>query len=147
MSIFLEVLRLIFGLFIPQLMETSSCCSTAGYICLIARDIIFFCVAGVAFSIFVYYTNNGNVRFMAVAGVLVGFFVCYSSVGRLLRIIFKFFIKIFHKFLYAVLYPLKRLCFFAIEHAKAFITKLFGRNKLKIKLKAAGSHDNECCDN
>lgn len=140
LAIFLEVLRLIFGLFIPQLMDSASCCSTIGYICLIVRDIIFFCVFGVAFSVFVYYTNNGNVRFMAVVGVLIGFLVCYLSIGRLIRAVFTFLIKIFHKFLHAVLCPLKRVSFFIIDRAKIFTTKFLVRNKLKIKLKSEELH-------
>lgn len=136
LAIFLEVLRFIFGVFNPQLLDNSSCCGAPGYICLIVRDIIFFCVAGVAFSVFVYYTNNGNVRFMAVVGVLIGFLVCYSSIGRLLRVVFKFLIKIFHKFLYAVLYPLKRLSVFIINRTKIFVIRVCSKNKLKTNSKS-----------
>jgi len=73
---------------------------------------------------------------------LIGFLVCYSSIGRVLRAVFKFLIKVFHKFLYAVLYPLKRLGVFVINRTKIFAIRAFGKNKLKIKLKSEELHSN-----
>ena len=134
LAIFLEILRFLFSLF-----ESSSRTSEEGILhssflgsmCLAIRDIIFFSVCGVIFSVFIYYSNDGKVRFMAVAGVLFGFFAFYVSVSRVLRVVLEFIRKCLHKICLVLIYPFSCLFVFIFNHFKIFISRLRIRNNLK----------------
>lgn len=87
LSVFLELMRFVWSLFGVGVDSRSRGRGRAAAqgIALFFRDVIFFTVAGVSFSVLVYSTNNGRVRLSAVLGVLAGLWLGYLTVGRLMR--------------------------------------------------------------
>lgn len=114
LALFLECLRIICGLIDPTtpLSDTSGA-SVGIKILLAVRDIVFFTVGGIAFSVFVYATNNGKVRFIAVAGMIIGFFAFYFTVGKLLRRVTAVIVVYIYKCIFLLLRPF-RIVFGAI---------------------------------
>lgn len=104
-----EVLRFIFVFFFPRTDEGQGRTSLFVGIIVAVRDVIFFSVCGVAFAVFVYYTNNGNIRLFAVLGTLFGFFAFYFTVGRLARKFFGILIHIIHKLILFFTFPIRCL--------------------------------------
>lgn len=124
LALVLELLRFIWGIFSPSFLKSEADSKWQIIIGLFARDVLFFVICGVAFSIFIYYTNNGNVRFSAVGGTVLGFFGCYFTLSRLVRHMLKGIITVVHKLIYIVLSPLRLAVVFvrrAYKKAKANI--------------------------
>ncbi|MBQ8207736.1 MAG: hypothetical protein IJZ89_03270 [Clostridia bacterium] len=79
---------------------------------IIAVGDVFFClIAGSAFSVFIYYTNDGIFRFQAFAAAVFGFFVYYKTLvsiiiffAEIICICLKIITKIF---LYTIAFPFK----------------------------------------
>lgn len=105
----LEIIRFVFGICLPKTDGDVSQSSWLIQCAVAARDVIFFFISGIAFSVFVYYTNCGNVRFFAVLGTIAGFGVFYFTVGRFVRRALGFLINIMHKLTCAFVYPIKRM--------------------------------------
>ena len=103
-----ELLRFIFLFFFPMTYDGSSQSRVLSQIIIAIRDIIFFFICSVTFAVFVYYTNNGNIRLFAVIGTLSGFFVFYFSVGRFVRKVFETLIHIFYKLISFLAFPIRR---------------------------------------
>lgn len=85
LSILLELLRFIWSLAGADGKPCNRGGAIAQYISLFFRDIVFFVVSGCMFSVLVYSTNNGQIRFAAVLGVVAGVLIGYYTVGRLAR--------------------------------------------------------------
>ena len=49
------------------------------------KDLFYFTVAGAVVAVLIYWTNDGEPRYLAFAGVAAGFFVTHRTLGRLLR--------------------------------------------------------------
>lgn len=110
LELFLEVLRLAGGFISPKtLARHGKTEGIASFIWLLIRDIVFFTVSGAVFSVFVYYSNNGNVRLTAVIGTLAGFLLCYFTLGRLLRRVSELIIRTLYRLIYILTYPLRLL--------------------------------------
>lgn len=107
LELFMELLRFLGTIFVPRLKDTSSGSGTLDTIILAVRDIIFFFVCGIAFSIFIYWTNYGRIRMMAVIGVIAGFAAVYFTVGRLVRKALFHIVNIIHISIRAVFYPVR----------------------------------------
>ena len=104
-----ELLRFTGGIFMPRLLCDSSEKNddAVAVIWFFVRDFVFLSFCGIAFSVFIYYTNDGNVRFAAIMGTLMGFAACYFTVGRLIRKCAVFILNVFYKLLSILLYPFK----------------------------------------
>ena len=104
-----ELLRFAGGIFMPRLLcDTNENNDDAvAVIWFSVRDFVFLSFCGVAFSVFIYYTNDGNVRFAAVVGTLIGFSACYFTVGRLIRRCAVFILNVFYKLINILLYPFR----------------------------------------
>lgn len=110
MCLLLEVLRFAWNVFdlrgalLPGAREGDRG-SLGGVVALFFRDILFFLVAAVAFSVFVYCTNNGRVRFVAVGGAVLGFTLGYLTLGRPVRKAFEVLVAITHGALGMIVRP------------------------------------------
>ncbi|MBQ9080477.1 MAG: spore cortex biosynthesis protein YabQ [Clostridia bacterium] len=132
LELFLELLRFVGGIFSPRLMDESlPAKNVAVVIWLTVRDIIFFCVSGAVFATFVYYANNGNIRFVAIAGTLIGFFGCYLTLGRLIRRASALMLRAFYKMLYILFYPLRLLARAVGGAARKLIGAVQKKNRLR----------------
>lgn len=143
LSLFLEVLRFVWCLFgteeggtAPE--KSGSKSGIGGIVALFFRDVLFFVVAGVAFSVFVYCTNDGRVRFTAVSGALLGFFIGYATVGRILRSVNGAICRVVHGVAGVIVFPARWL----FRHARGALIKLKESNKNK----AAGNGGSEGSD-
>ena len=109
LEIIFELLRFVCGIFMPRLLRDTSEKNNdiVAIICISVRDFVFLSFGGVAFSVFVYYTNDGNIRFIAVMGTLIGFAACYITVGRIVRRCTAFILNVFYKLINVLLYPFR----------------------------------------
>ena len=109
LELIFESLRFAGGIFMPRLLrdtiEKSN--DVVAIICISVRDFVFLSFCGVAFSVFVYYTNDGNIRFIAIFGTLVGFAACYFTVGRIVRRCTVLILNVFYKLINILLYPFR----------------------------------------
>lgn len=103
----LEIVRFIFALCCPKTVEISDKTRLPIKIIIAVRDVIFFFISGVAFAVFIYYTNNGSIRLFAVLGTMMGFFAFYFSAGRIVRKTFGLLICICHKLISFAVCPFK----------------------------------------
>ena len=108
----LEIIRFVFGICLPKTDGDVSQSSWLIQCAVAARDVIFFFISGIAFSVFVYYTNCGNVRFFAVLGTIAGFGVFYFTVGCFVRRALGFLINILYALLLTILICLVKLLIF-----------------------------------
>lgn len=49
-------------------------------------DILFFFVVSPIFTVFIYYANNGKIRWYLVIGAIIGFLLYYFTIGRLIML-------------------------------------------------------------
>lgn len=80
-----------------------------GYVIIFIKDILFFTVAGVIVAVLIYWTNDGQFRFLALAGLLIGFFLCYRTLGSLLRKLNEQLVKLLFAFIGILTYPVRKL--------------------------------------
>ena len=110
-----EALRFAGGIFWPNLLheEVDKKDNAAALVWITVRDFVFLLFCGIAFCIFVYYTNDGKVRLIAVTGTLLGFFGCYFTVGRFIRRTSVFMLNLLYRVLSILFYPCRQLgkCF------------------------------------
>lgn len=109
LELLFELLRFAGGIFFPRFIRDkyTENDDVIAIIWFNIRDIVFLLCCGIAFSVFVYYTNDGNVRFTAVVGALVGFVACYFTVGRIIRRLSVFMLNMICKLLNILLCPLR----------------------------------------
>ena len=104
-----ELLRFVGGIFMPRLLRDTSEKNddAVAVIWFSVRDFVFLSFCGVAFSVFIYYTNDGNVRFAAVIGTIMGFVAFYFTVGRLIRRCTVIILNVIYKLINVLLYPFR----------------------------------------
>jgi hypothetical protein len=84
-----------------------------GLVLIFIKDILFFTVAGAIVAVFVYWTNDGQFRFLALAGLFTGFLCCRRTLGRLLRRLNEQLVKLIFAFLGILIYPVRKVFYFA----------------------------------
>lgn len=99
-------------------------------------DIIFCLLAGSAFSVFIYYTNDGIFRFHAFFASFLGFVVYYKTLGALIisfAEIIAIFLKIIIKILlYAIAFPFRIMYNIFIKLLRKVFGAPFALARLKI---------------
>ncbi|MBE6538988.1 MAG: hypothetical protein E7671_05950 [Ruminococcaceae bacterium] len=102
-------------------------------------DIIFCLIIGVAFSIFLYYSNDGIFRWQAAAAGFLGFFLYYRTLGTLVIYfaeIICIFLKIIIKILlYAIAFPFRIMYNILVKVSKAVLGVPVAWILKKIRLK------------
>ena len=63
--------------------KSSSLRAILNHLLIFFEDIAFFVLSGVAISLVLYYTNDGQLRFLSPICALIGFVIYYKTVGRL----------------------------------------------------------------
>ena len=106
-----EIFRFAGGVFWPYLLrdEYEKKDNVAVIAWITVRDFVFLLFCGIVFCIFVYYTNDGRVRFIAILGTLIGFCSCYFTIGRVIRNVSSFVLDLLYKALSVLFYPYKLL--------------------------------------
>ncbi len=133
LELLFELLRFVGGIFLPRLLQDKhpSNNDAVAIIWFTVRDIIFSLCCGIAFSVFVYYTNDGNIRFIAVVGTLVGFIACYFTVGHFIRSVSIFILNTLYKLVKILVYPLRlvvKIFIVWVMKAVTFIDMIIRRN-------------------
>ena len=105
----LEIIRFVFSLCFHKTVDDLNLSSWFIRCVVAARDIVFFFVSGIAFSVLVYYTNNGNVRLFAILGTIAGFLAFYFTIGRCVRMVLELFVRFLHKLVWVLVCPMKRM--------------------------------------
>lgn len=93
--------------------------STAGLVVIFIKDIIYFTIAGVVMSVLIYWTNDGEPRYLAFAGVIAGYFITHRTLGRLLRRVNEQIVIILFRVISIFLYPLRMLIIFIVRAVRA----------------------------
>lgn len=83
--------------------------SIPGLIIIFIKDILFFSVAGAVVAVLIYWTNDGQFRFLALAGLLIGFLCCYKTLGKLIRFLNLQLVKFLFTVLSLLTYPIRKL--------------------------------------
>jgi hypothetical protein len=90
-----------------------------GLVIIFIKDILFFTIAGVVVAVLIYWTNDGQFRFLALAGLLIGFLICYKTLGSLLRKLNEQLVKLLFVLIGILTYPVRKLI--------ALIASIIGR--------------------
>ena len=132
-----ELLRFAIGIFLPRLLNdvNEKNDDVGAVICISVRDFIFLTFCGIAFSVFVYYTNDGSIRFIAVAGTIVGFTACYFSLGRFIRRCSVLALKLIYKLIGFLLLPIRLLVKYVVECIQKGCRNIGALNRKKYTLR------------
>lgn len=84
-----------------------------------AGDILFFFIVSPIFTVFIYYANNGKIRWYLIIGSIVGFMLYYITIGRIIMLFSSLIVFIIRS---AGAY----LIYFTIRPAVIFIRFIFG---------------------
>ncbi len=91
------------------------------------EDLIYFSFLGIAFSVFVFYANEGKIRISLLISAILGFLVYFNTFGRLFVSFFEIianFLKIFIKiFVFSIAFPIK----IVYNIISRFLVRAFGR--------------------
>ena len=109
-----------------------------GLVIIFIKDILFFTIAGVVVAVLIYWTNDGQFRFLSLAGLIIGFICCYKTLGMLLRKLNEQLVKLLFAALRILTYPVRKLYYLiasligkALEHERQRRMKQFTLREIR----------------